>query len=68
MQKQVSEDGTPLEEYTSSQLERRSQELRKNVMRSRRLSEREVSKQREKDEAVSKNAAQLAVDGNVRTL
>lgn len=63
--KAVSEDGTPLEEYTSSQLERAVTRIKKERHEKQEAVEREVSKQREKDEAVSKNAAQLAVDGNV---
>ena len=63
--KAVSEDGTPLEEYTSSQLERAVTRIKKERHEKQEAVEREVSKQREKDEAVSKNAAQLAADGNV---
>ena len=63
--KAVSEDGTPLEEYTSSQLERAVTRIKKERHEKQEAVEREVSKQREKDEAVSKNAVQLAVDGNV---
>ena len=63
--KAVSEDGTPLEEYTSSQLERAVTRIKKERHEKQEAVEREVSKQREKDEAVSENAAQLAADGNV---
>ena len=63
--KAVSEDGTPLEEYTSSQLERAVTRIKKERHEKQEAVEREVTKQREKDEAVSKNAVQLAVDGNV---
>lgn len=46
--KAVSEDGTPLEEYTSSQLERAVTRIKKERHEKQEAVEREVSKQREK--------------------
>lgn len=63
--KALSEEETPLEEYTSSQLERAVTRIKKERQEKQDAIEREVSKQREKEEAVTKNAAGLVADGNV---
>ena len=63
--KALSEEQTPLEEYTSSQLDRAVTRVKEERRNKQEAVEQQVSRQREEAEAIRQTAVKLAADGQV---
>ncbi len=63
--KALSDEQTPLEEYTSSQLDRAVTRVKEERRNKQEAVERQVSKMREEAEAIEQAAVKLAADGQI---